>query len=220
MNSTFFHALLIAVGLFVGEESQRDFTVWEAQIQAFERQDRADAPSPGGVLFVGSSSIRLWKLPRYFSELDAINRGFGGSQIIDSIHFADRIVLKYRPRTIVLYAGDNDIAAGKSAPQVFADFKRFVDVVHKELPQTNIVFIAIKPSIARWNLAERMKEANDLIADFCRKQDRLGFVDIWAPMLGADGRPRRELFVKDGLHLSHTGYQMWTELVLMHLTKE
>ena len=100
------------------------------------------------------------------------------------------------------------------------DFNRFVEVVHKELPQTNIVFIAIKPSVARWKLAERMKEANDLIAESCRKRDRLRFVDVWAPMLGADERPRRELFVADGLHLSHAGYQLWTKLVLLQLRAE
>jgi len=203
-------SLLVTTNSF---SQERDFSRWEPEIQAFERSDAKSPPAQQGVLFVGSSSIRFWDLPKYFPECKYINRGFGGSHIVDSIHFSDRIIFNYQPRTIVFYAGDNDITDGKSPEEVENDFRRLVEVVHKHLPKTRIVFIAIKPSINRWKLADRMKAANELIAAFCSSDDRLSFLDIWKPMLGKNGRPRSELFVEDGLHLSHAGYQLWTELV-------
>jgi lysophospholipase L1-like esterase len=146
-----------------------------------------------------------------------INRGFGGSQICDSTHFIEPLVLQHRPRVVVLYAGDNDIAAGKSADQVAYDFRAFVAAIQAALPETRIVFIAIKPSIARWKLAPAMLRANTLVAAECAKRPRLEFVDVWQPMLGPDGQPRQELFRADGLHLSPAGYILWTRLVRPHL---
>ena len=133
---------------------------WEPKIRAFEESDRERPPPKGAVLFVGSSSIVGWDLPKYLPDLQVINRGFGGSQIADSTHFAERIIIPYKPRIVVLYAGDNDIAAGKRPERVWADFKAFVAKVHADLPEARIVFIAIKPSIARWKLVEKMRRAN------------------------------------------------------------
>lgn len=186
---------------------------WEAAIRKFEEQDKANPPAKDGVLFVGSSSIRLWKLDESFPKLDAINRGFGGSEIADSTHFADRIILKHEPRLILLYAGDNDIAKGKSAETVTDDFRKFVKVVHARLPKSRIVFIAIKPSIQRWSLADENAKANAAILDICNKDERLNYADIWKPMIGKDGKPRPELFAKDGLHLNSKGYELWTSIV-------
>lgn len=190
---------------------------WGDAIAAFETADRKMPPPENGILFVGSSSIRLWKLDEHFPGLPVINRGFGGSQVSDTLHFAERIVLPYRPRVIVLYAGDNDIAAGEPPEQVVEDFQQLVATIHRELPNTRIVFIAIKPSIARWKLYEKMNAANEHIEKHCEGDDRLRFVDVAAPMLGQDGRPREELFVDDGLHLSDAGYRLWTKLVRPHL---
>ena len=190
---------------------------WEKTIRAFEAQDRREPPPRGAMVFVGSSSIRLWKLKESFPDLVTINRGFGGSVIADSVHFADRIILPYQPRVIVLYAGDNDIALGYSPRQVVEDFRRFVRTVHARLPQTKIVFIAIKPSLSRWHLAAKMKEANQAIRQLTQEDDRLEFVDIWTPMLGPDGRPRKELFRSDGLHLNARGYELWARLLRPHL---
>lgn len=186
---------------------------WEPAIRAFEARDKEHPPPKGALLFVGSSSIRGWDLGRSFPDLETINRGFGGSQIADSIRYADRIILPHRPRVVVLYAGDNDIAAGKSPEQVFADYRRFVGAVHAELPKTPIVFIAIKPSLARWSLWPKMRRANDLIREFAEERELLDYADIAAPMLGEDGRPRPELFVKDGLHLNAKGYAAWASVV-------
>src|SRR5262245_12586451 len=126
------------------------FARWEKAIAAFEEQDRKQPPPRNAYLFAGSSSIRLWNLPRSFPDLEVINRGFGGSQIADTVHFAPRIILKHQPRMVLLYAGDNDLAAGRTPEQVLADFKALVQVVHKELPKTRVAFLSIKPSLARW----------------------------------------------------------------------
>ena len=186
---------------------------WEASIRKFEVQDK-ETPQPKKVnLFVGSSSIRMWKLNQSFPKFKTINRGFGGSEIADSIHFADRIILKHQPAVVLLYAGDNDISHDKSAETVAADFQKFVSVVRKELPDVEIAFIAIKPSIKRWNLAAEIRKANKAIASICGKDDRLTYVDIFKPMLGEDGKPRPELFLKDGLHLNEAGYKLWAATV-------
>jgi len=193
---------------------------WEPDIAAFEAADRDHAPAKGGVLFLGSSSIRLWDLDRWFADLDALNRGFGGSETRDSVHFIDRVVYPYAPRCIVFYAGDNDIANGCAAAQVAEDFRTFTAKVWACLPETRLVYIAIKPSVDRWALVEEMRTANRAVAAFCAGDARLDFVDIGPPMLGEDGRPRPELFVEDGLHLNDAGYALWTALVKPLLGKD
>lgn len=201
------------------EEPVSPFAQWESAIAAFEKEDAKSPPPKGAVLFVGSSSIRLWKVEKSFPKHTVINRGFGGSQIADSVHFADRIVIKHAPKTVVFYAGDNDIAKGKTPEQVAKDFESFVKAIHEKLPETKIVYIGIKPSIKRWNLVETIRNANRLIETQCQADDRLAFVDPFPGMLGEDGKPRAELFVKDGLHLSEAGYEVWMKLVLPHLPK-
>jgi lysophospholipase L1-like esterase len=186
---------------------------WAETMAAFEKQDRETPPKPGGIVFVGSSSIMRWDLARYFPNVPVINRGFGGSQIIDSANHVDVLVIRHRPRTIVFYAGDNDVAAGKSPEQVAADFKTFAAKVHAALPASRIAFIGIKPSILRWTLKEKMREANALIRTLCEDDDRLGFVDVDGAMLGWDETPRKDLYIEDGLHLTPKGYELWTVLV-------
>jgi lysophospholipase L1-like esterase len=171
-------------------------------------------------LFVGSSSIRLWDLQRYFPQLKTINRGFGGSEIADAVHFADRLVIKHRPKVVVLYAGDNDAAQGKSAQTIHADFITFCQRLKSSLPQTRILYISIKPSIARWHLRSTIEEANSKIRATCEANPLLTFVDVWQPMLGVDRAPRKELLAADGLHLSEAGYRLWAELIRPHLEKE
>jgi lysophospholipase L1-like esterase len=192
--------------------------MWKDAIAAFEQEDAKNPPPKGGIVFVGSSSIRGWDLKKSFPDLPVINRGFGGSQICDSTHYAEQLVVKHQPRVVVLYAGDNDISqGGKSAEQVHRDFREFVEKVHKLLPDGRIVFISIKPSIARWKVADKMREANKLIKADCEENDRLVFLDIWGPMLGEDGKPRKELLQDDNLHLNAAGYELWTKLLRPHL---
>jgi peroxiredoxin/lysophospholipase L1-like esterase len=190
---------------------------WEEKIAAFEAADRAAPPPRGAVLFVGSSSIVGWKLTEFFPSLTTINRGFGGSEVSDSLHFIDRIVVPYRPRAIVFYAGENDIAAGEPPQQVARDFEAFVRRARVTLPETKIVFIGLKPSPSRWKLIEPFREANRLIRAFVEMQPNTVFIDVERAMLDPSGQPRAELFVKDMLHMNRAGYEIWTQLVRPHV---
>ena len=205
--------LLLVTSTLGGAEPDR----WEEDIAAFEAADRQHAPAPGGIVFIGSSSIRKWDLDRWLPGKNAVNRGFGGSQIADSVRYADRILIPLKPRRVVLYAGDNDINAGKTPAVVLADYKSFVAKVHAALPETKIAFIAIKPSLKRWELVSTMREANALVRQAAASDTRLDYIDIDGPMLGTDGRPKPELFVDDGLHLSDAGYRLWTSIVEPYL---
>jgi lysophospholipase L1-like esterase len=191
---------------------------WEFEIRAFEAADKTNPPPKGAILFVGSSSIRLWKtLAADFARHKVINRGFGGSQIEDSTALADRIIVPCRPKRVFLYAGDNDIAAGKSPERVCDDFKAFVVRVRAALPRVQIAFISIKPSPSRWHLVEKQKAANHLIERYCNSSGKVEYIDVFKPMLGADGKPRAELFLDDNLHLNAQGYQLWAALIRPHL---
>jgi lysophospholipase L1-like esterase len=212
--------LVLTAGLLVRQgraEDRPDFARWEKEVAAFEQQDKDSPPPEHAVLFVGSSSIRRWDLAKSFPDLGVINRGFGGSQLADAVHFAPRLVLKHEPRLVVLYAGDNDIAAGKTPEQVAGDFEAFVRVVHDKLPKTRIAFLSIKPSIQRWQLVDKMRKANALIEARCKQDERLLYIDVATLLLGDDGKPRPELFAKDGLHLNDKGYALWASVLTPHL---
>jgi len=212
--------LLFSLSPLMTFASNHDSSRWERSIARFEAADKKQMPVAGGVLFIGSSSIRRWKsLKNDFSKFQVINRGFGGSHIADSVHFAKRIVLPYKPRQIVLYAGDNDVASGKSPETVLADFQQFVKIVHAKLPKTLISFISIKPSLSRWKLSRKMAKANELVHGACVKDERLGYIDIWKPMLGDNRKPKTDLFVQDGLHINDKGYALWVSIVRPHLAK-
>jgi lysophospholipase L1-like esterase len=183
---------------------------FEKEIAAFEEGDRTDPPPKHAIVFVGSSTIRLWNLQKSFPGLDVINRGFGGSELADSVRFAPRIVTKYEPRLVVLYAGDNDLAFGKSPDQVVNDFRAFVTLIHKELPKTRVVYISIKPSVARWKLWDKVQATNKPMAAICKQDSRLRYVDLTGTLLGEDGTPKKELFLRDGLHLNDQGYTAWS----------
>lgn len=181
---------------------------WEKDVAAVEERQTEKPPGKGGVVFAGSSTVRLWDLDKSFPDWKATNSGFGGSEIRDVTHFADRLILKHEPRAIVFYAGDNDTKSGRTPDQVVSDFRAFVATVRKALPKTRVYFIAIKPSPARWELFDIQTRANALVKELCARDDGLGYVDVVPPMLGKDGRPREELFVKDRLHLSPAGYEI------------
>lgn len=214
--------VLSVVGVAPGESkpgADPDPNRFAAEIRAFAEWDSRNAAAAHPVLFVGSSSIRLWRTHESFPDLPVVNRGFGGSQVSDIIHFADRVVFPYKPSTIVFYAGDNDLAAGKSAPRVFDDWRRFIGLVHGRLPATRIVFLSIKPSRARWSLWPEARKANDLLADFCQSDNRLLFTDLGTPLLGPDGLPAAELFLQDQLHLNAQGYALWSKALAPVLQK-
>jgi lysophospholipase L1-like esterase len=206
--------ILLCGAVPAGDEEE---SRWESTIKSFEEQDRESMPPEGAVLFVGSSSIRFWNLDESFPHLETINRGFGGSTITDVNRYAERIVIPYLPATIVFYAGDNDIDRGDTPEEVIEGFKSFVGKVQSALPKTEILFISIKPSIARWNLWDKMNSANDLIAAFCELDERLTYVDLGKTILGEDGKPRSDLLMQDGLHLNEDGYARWNEALRPYL---
>lgn len=214
--------LLALAGVFtlaltsLGQEKKAEPAAgkWDKEFAAMEAKDKQSPPPKNGVLFVGSSSIRLWDLQKSFPGLPAINRGFGGSQLIDSVENFDRLVLPHQPKIVVLYAGDNDIAGKKTPQQVAADFAAFQTKLRAALPETKLIFISIKPSTAREKLLDKQREANQLVRKQCQGDKLCTFLDVEKPMQGTDGQVRPDLFLKDGLHLNDAGYKIWNELLL------
>lgn len=192
---------------------------WEKEIAKFEAEDAEKAPPEGAAIFVGSSSIRMWKLADSFGDRAVLNRGFGGSQLADSVYYLDRIALKHKPAVVVVYAGDNDLAGGKTPEQVVSDFKALVGKVRTALPDAKLIYIGIKPSIKRWTMIEKVRAANRNMQALAAESKNVVFVDVEKPMLGEDGQPKPELFLKDGLHMTPEGYKIWTALVTPHLGK-
>lgn len=195
------------------------FAKWEKNIASIEKRLTANPPKPGGVFFVGSSSIVKWEVEKSFPGAGYINVGFGGSVVADSTHFAPRILTPHKPGTVVFYASDNDIGRGDKPEQVADNFKAFVGAVREGNPSCRVLFIAVKPSIARWKMFDKQTKANALVKAFCEKEKGLVYVDVVPVMLGADGTPIPELFVKDGLHMAPKGYELWTAEVKKALAK-
>jgi lysophospholipase L1-like esterase len=189
------------------------------EILDFEAADAKQMPPSGAVLFIGSSSIRLWTtLAQDFPEIPVINRGFGGSLIQDSTQFADLIVIPYKPKIVVLYAGTNDLDYGNKTPEeVFSDYKAFVAKVHAALPDTRIIFISINPTVARWKEESAQLKANYLIEDYAlttnSPDEKLSFIESHTRVLGLDGRPQAQLLRSDGQHFNADGYKLWTSIV-------
>lgn len=189
------------------------------EINAFWEADRKQMPPSGAVLFMGSSSVKLWStLAQDFPEIPVINRGFGGSLIQDSTQYVDRIAIPYRPKLIIMFAGTNDMAYGNKSPQqVLDDYKAFVAKIHAALPDTRIAFISISPTVARWNQEPKNLEANFLIERYTLENnsptDKLSFIDTHSQLLGVDGKPQPNLLRADGLHFNTEGYKVFTAIV-------
>ena len=191
-----------------------DSAKWENEIAAFEKSDAQTPPAKGGIVFVGSSSIRLWKtLAEDFPQHRVLNRGFGGSEIADSVHFADRIVLPYAPRMVVLYAGGNDLNAGRAPDEVFADFKAFAGKVRAGLPVAELAYISSAGNPARWAQVEKVQALNGMIEAYIKGQPNMKFINVFPRMLGDDGLPKPDIFVADKLHMNPEGYKIWTEII-------
>jgi lysophospholipase L1-like esterase len=206
-------SLAIAALLIAAPAAAQDAARFEKEVAAFEAADLRSPTPKGQIVFVGSSTMVDWDAGRYFPELRVINRALWGSALSDAVRLVDRLIVPHQPRTVVLYAGDNDIDGGRTTEEVAVQFERFVRAVHSRLPQTRIVYIGIKPSPQRWMTIDRMRAANAMIRQVCSRDDRIAFVDVDGAMLGWDEKPRAELYAEDGLHLSAQGYQLWTTLL-------
>jgi len=211
MRAPVFLALALVAAMPAAAQPPTDR--WEKYVAAFEAADKASPPPKGEIVFVGSSTLKRWDVAAYFPDLKIVNRGIDGTELADAVRYVDRLVLPHEPRLVVVYAGDNDISSGRMSEQVAVEFERFTRAVHAKLPQTRILYIGIKPSLLRWTQIDRMRAANLVIRAYCERDDRLAFLDFDGLMLGWDEKPRRELFVEDGLHLSPQGYQMWTTVL-------
>jgi len=190
----------------------QDAKRFEKEISNYLKEDASDVPTKP-ILFVGSSTIRMWKdLDVYFPNKDIINRGFGGSQMSDLLYYADDLILKYKPVKVFIYEGDNDLAAGETAENILKETKNLVSKVKNSLPETEIVIISAKPSLARWNLKDKYLQLNQLFEQYCEDNNRVTFASTWWIML-KDGKVRDDIFIEDGLHMNKIGYDLWAEVI-------
>ncbi len=187
---------------------------FRGQIETFIEKDKQNPPEPGAILFVGSSSIVMWKsLKEDFGDHHVLNRGFGGSHASDVLYYFDVVVKPYYPSKILFYEGDNDLASGKSPRETMKDFKMFHSRVNKAFPDTEIGFIAAKPSPKRWDMKDKFRKFNQLLEKYCKKHKDLTFIDVFDAMLNERGRPSPEFYVSDSLHMSDKGYDIWQKQV-------
>jgi len=218
--------LFLVLGFISGQdqasntEKYSDPIRFEEAIQAFEYSDSINPPQSGGIVCIGSSSIRAWRnIKSDLEPFQIIQRGFGGSNMNDALYYINRIVINYNPRAVILYEGDNDIAQDISPQQIKAAFLNFATVLHKFNPEINLYFISIKPSLARWQLWPQMKSANELIKYECEQKDNLIFIDVSTSMLNKQGEAIKDIYLIDKLHLNKKGYKIWSEIIRPVLLK-
>ncbi len=210
--------LLFAANALNGQE-QKPF--WD-DIQTFKKQDSIQSIPQHPILFVGSSSFTNWKdVQNYFPGYTIINRGFGGSTLLDQIVYVNDIVFTYNPKQIVIYCGENDIAASDTVTgeMVYKRFTTLYNLIRKKLPNVSIIFISLKPSPSRWHLRQKMITANNKIKGFLATQKKAIFIDVYHKMLGPDGAPLKEIFLEDNLHMNAKGYGIWQKELQSHLLK-
>ncbi len=215
-----FFLLLCQTGISVHAQQQKP-PFWD-DIQAFKKQDSIHPPPQHAILFAGSSSFTNWKdVQDYFPGYTIINRGFGGSSLTDVIRYANDIIFPYKPKQIVIYCGENDLAASDTVrgEMVFKRFTTLFNLIRKRLPNVPIVFISLKPSPSRWQLRQKMTVANEQIKNFLKKKPKTVYVDVYHKMLGADGMPMKEIFLEDNLHMNAKGYAIWKKLIEPYLKK-
>ena len=192
---------------------------YENEILQFEKMDRDSMPPANAVLFVGSSSIRIWKtLAEDMAPIPVINRGFGGSQAHQVLHYIHRIVFPYKPQAIVFYEGDNDIAAGKSPSQFIEECGVFMDSVYHRLPGVPVFFLSPKPSYARIKLEPVRNEACELLQKFCASAKDAEYIDVSTVMFDSEGTLKKDIFLDDQLHMNAKGYVLWTKIIKKRLT--
>jgi lysophospholipase L1-like esterase len=187
---------------------------WAKELAAFDAADAATPPPAAPIVFTGSSSIRLWKdLDTDFPGRRVLNRGFGGSRLDELVALYDRVILRYRPRQVVIYSGANDINAGRTPDAVLADLETLVGLIRRDLPDTRVVFLSLALNPRRWEQRDRIREVNRRAEALLAKDPRSRFLDVTSAMVGADGLPKPDIFVEDQLHMNRKGYELWAPLV-------
>jgi lysophospholipase L1-like esterase len=222
MKKLYTYILSLVVAIFAFQSVCAQDTAFLSDIQKFKKQDSISFPPKNSILFVGSSSFTKWQdVQSYFPGYTIINRGFGGSTLPNVIHYANDIINRYHPKQVVIYCGDNDLASSDTVtPQIVVNrFKTLFHIIRSKLPKANIAFVSIKPSPSRKQLMMKMKETNLLVKSFLRKQKNTSFIDVYRPMLMADGKPMPGIFLEDSLHMNAKGYAIWKKAIRPHLVK-
>jgi lysophospholipase L1-like esterase len=196
-----------------------DSLKWEGMIQKFEKWDKETPPPQGINLFVGSSSITMWPVADYFPGYKVLNRGFGGSQFSDLLFYIDRVVIPYKPAKIFIYEGDNDIATGENVKAILKESKKVRKIIAKKLPGVPVVFISVKPSIARWKFKDRYETLNAGLKKYAKRARHTEYADVWSPMLDRSGNVLTHIFLEDGLHMNDAGYKIWQAVLTPYLIK-
>jgi lysophospholipase L1-like esterase len=219
MRFRFIPALLLFFFQSVAQQSKPAF--W-SDIQAFKKQDSASFPKPQQILLIGSSSFTKWTdVQKYFPTYPVLNRGFGGSTLVDLIRYTDDIVFPYRPKQIIVYCGENDFAANDSVSvnTVANRFKQLFQLIRNQYGDVPIAYISMKPSPSREKLLAKFVEANGLIKNFLQTQKNTAFINVYNKMLKPDGTPMDDIFLEDKLHMNAKGYAIWQKIIEPYLVK-
>ena len=201
----------ILVLLLLASSSVMGQYAFENEIRNYEKQDSISLPKKGQILFIGSSSFRIWKtFSTDLAGISAINRGFGGSTMTDALYYFDRMVVKYAPSTVVVYEGDNDLAKGKSPEELAKEYEDFLNRLKKALPKTKLVYLAVRPSLSRIAIVDKQKQFNGWLEKYCKSQKGRFFLDMHSPFYLPDGTLMPDIFVADRLHLNEKGYQIFS----------
>ena len=217
---TFKHFTVVVLIFSYLQINAQDPARFTEEIKKFVEDDK-DYSNENAIVFTGSSSVRFWlNVQEVYPDYKIINTGFGGSQMSDLLFYSKDLIIKYQPKQVFIYEGDNDIAYNKTSREILKDTKKLVKVLRKALPNTELVFISAKPSIARWNLKDEYLDFNKKLEKFCSRKSYLKFVDVWAPMMGEDGTVMKDIFIEDNLHMNAKGYQIWTDTVRPFLYKK
>jgi len=201
----------ILVLLLLASSSVMGQYAFENEIRNYEKQDSISLPKKGQILFIGSSSFRIWKtFSTDLAGISAINRGFGGSTMTDALYYFDRMVVKYAPSTVVVYEGDNDLAKGKSPEELAKEYEDFSNRLKKALPKTKLVYLAVRPSLSRIAIVDKQKQFNGWLEKYCKSQKGRFFLDMHSPFYLPDGTLMPDIFVTDRLHLNEKGYQIFS----------
>ena len=214
--------LVLLLLLFVNVlDAQVKAPFWE-DIEAFKRQDSISFPPKNAILFIGGSSFTNWRdVQAYFPSYKIINRGFGKSTLLDQIRYVNDIVFPYKPKQIVIYCGENDLASSDtvSARTVYNRFRQLFNLIRAKFPNVPLLYVSMKPSPSRVLLMPKMREGNKLIMDFLKTKKQTGFIDVYKDMIDDEGKPRQELFLDDNLHMNKTGYAIWKKEIEPYLKK-
>ncbi len=214
MTQSLKQVVMVLLLLFVGPLKAQEISRFQGEVDKLIAGDSA-IDKKNIILFTGSSSIRVWtSLKTDFPKYNVLNRGFGGSEMADLIHFADKLIMPYRPKQIFIYEGDNDINAGKSAGEILHEADKLLSLLRKKLPRkVEVVFISAKPSLKRWQLKDKYLDYNRKLELWTKQQGNVAFIDVWTPMLNTDGNVLNDLFIEDGLHMNKKGYEIWAKVI-------